>query len=334
MSMNVLVTGGMGFIGSNLVRYLLENRQDIKITSIDNLSVGANTANLKNLPASRHRFIKGDIGNAKLMTKLVRKHSAIINCAAETHVDRSIAVPEKFVKSNVMGTFVVLESLRRFNPRAKMVHVSTDETYGDILQGSFSEEDRLKPSNPYAATKAAADILALAYHRTYGTHVTVTRCTNNFGPRQHPEKLVPKTIIRALHDMTIPLYGAGTQIRDWIYVLDHCEALARVMDNGRPGEIYNVSSGNEIPNFEIVQSILEALGKPKTLVRYVEDRPGHDVRYSLDSQKLRSETGWSPRHSFKEALDKTVEWYVKNEWWWRRQVSTKVLNSAPWKKKW
>jgi len=333
--MKILVTGGLGFIGSNLIRYLLSECPDHQITNVDNLSLGANPANLKDLSMpKRYRFIKGDISEAKLVTKLVRKNDVIINCAAETHVDRSIANPLPFLNSNVLGTFTILEAIRKNNPNARMVHVSTDETYGDILEGSFDEDDRLKPSNPYAATKSSADMFVLAYHRTYSIHAAITRCTNNFGPFQHLEKLVPKSIVRALRNLPIPLYGAGTQMRDWIYVLDHCEALRRVMEAGRPGEIYNVSTGSEIPNLNIVESILQTMGKPNTLIQFVEDRPSHDIRYSLNSQKLRSETGWTPKHSFQQALEKTVKWYMENRWWWRKQASRKILDSTPWKRKW
>jgi len=333
--MKVLVTGGLGFIGSNLIRHLLAQSPDLKITNTDNFSIGANSANLKDLNApNRYRFIKGDISNSRLITKLVKTHEVVINCAAETHVDRSIANPNPFLKSNVLGSFTILEALRRDNPKAKMVHVSTDEIYGDILEGSFSEDDRLTPSNPYSATKCAADMFALAYHRTYGINVVITRCTNNFGPYQHLEKLMPKTIVRALHNLPVPLYGSGTQMRDWIYVQDHCEALGRVMEAGRPGEIYNISTGNEISNIKVVESILEIIGKPRDLIQFVEDRPGHDIRYSLNSKKIRSELGWAPKHAFEEALQRTVKWYLENRWWWKKKATKKILDPTPWKRKW
>jgi len=333
--MRILVSGGMGFIGSNLIRYLLSKDLHLEITNVDNLSIGANPASLRDLKRrGRYRFVKGDITKASLISSLVKKHDVVINCAAETHVDRSIANPHLFLKSNVVGTFTILEAIRRSNPKARMIHVSTDEVYGDILTGSFGEDDRLRPSNPYSASKSAADMFALAYHRTYGTYVTVTRCTNNFGPYQHPEKLIPKTIIRASRDLSVPVYGMGSQMRDWIYVLDHCEALRRLTEAGRPGEIYNISTGSEILNRKVVESVLEIMGKSKALIEFVEDRPGHDIRYSLNSQKIRSETGWSPKYSFPEALEKTVKWYLENKWWWEKKTSESILHPTPWKQKW
>jgi dTDP-glucose 4,6-dehydratase len=333
--LRLLVTGGCGFIASNLIRYMLEQNRDIKITNVDSLSIGANPSNLKEIKREpRYLFLKGDIANPSLVNRLVKNVDAIINVAAETHVDRSIANPKPFLRSNTIGTFTILESVRKINPKVKVVHVSTDEIYGDIPEGSFNEDSRLKPSNPYAAAKAAADLFALAYHRTYGLDVSITRCTNNFGPYQSPEKLIPKTIIRACRGLSVPIYGKGEQVRDWIYVLNHCEALTTVLDRGKAGEIYNVSAGNMVSSIDVVTSILELLGKPRDLVQFVEDRPGHDVRYSLDSSKIRSGLGWKPRHSFAEALKGTVKWYVENESWWRPQASEKMLHPTPWKLKW
>jgi len=329
------VTGGCGFIASNLIRYMLEQNRDIKITNVDSLSIGANPSNLKEIKREpRYRFVKGDIANPSLVNRLVKNVDAIINVAAETHVDRSIANPKPFLRSNTIGTFTILESVRKINPKVKVVHVSTDEIYGDIPEGSFNEDSRLKPSNPYAAAKAAADLFALAYHRTYGLDVSITRCTNNFGPYQSPEKLIPKTIIRARRGLSVPIYGKGEQVRDWIYVLDHCEALTAVLDRGKAGEIYNVSAGKMVSSIDVVTSILELLGKPRDLVQFVEDRPGHDVRYSLDSSKIRSRLGWKPRYSFAEALKGTVKWYLENESWWKPQASEKMLHPTPWKLKW
>ena len=329
------MTGGLGFIASNLIRHMLSKQTDIKVTNIDNLSIGANPANLRDVEKDpRYSFIKGDITNFKLISKLMKGVDVVVNSAAETHVDRSIANPRRFLESNAIGTFTVLEAVRRSNPTARVVHVSTDEIYGDILESSFKESDRLKPSNPYAATKAAADMFVLAYHRTYGLEAAITRSTNNFGPYQHPEKLIPKTIIRARLNLPVPVYGQGKQVRDWIYVLDHCEALGQIIEKGKAGDIYNISAGNEMANLEVVEALLKLLGKSKDLIEFVEDRPGHDLRYSLDSSKIRSELGWSPKRSFKEALEETTEWYVKNESWWKTLASRKVLHPTPWKLEW
>jgi dTDP-glucose 4,6-dehydratase len=329
--MQLLVTGGLGFIGSNFIRKILQSRPDIEIVNVDNLSTGANPANLKEIKNHRYRFIKGDITNFKLVSKLIRNTDVVVNFAAETHVDRSIADPRSFIDSNVFGTYTILEATRKNNRGTKIIQISTDEVYGDIHEGSSREGDPLKPSSPYASSKAAADMFVLAYHRTYELDVTITRCTNNFGPHQHPEKLIPKTIVRAHLNLSVPVYGRGNQIRDWIYVIDHCEALTQVMEKGKSGEIYNISAGNEMSNLKIVESILELLGKPKELIRPVEDRPGHDLRYSLDSSKIRSSLGWSPRYSFKDSLIATVEWYVKNKSLWKPLATKKTLGSSPWK---
>jgi len=335
LGMKILVTGGMGFIGSNFIRYMVSTRENVEVTNLDNISIGSNPANLKDLEKDRrYNFVKGSIGDFRLVSKLIKKVDAVINCAAQTHVDRSIANPDPFMESNTKGTYSILEAARRSNPAAKIIHVSTDEIYGDIPEGSFDEDDRLKPSNPYAATKSAADMFALAYHRTYGLNVTVTRCTNNFGPHQHPEKLIPKTIIRAASNLQIPVYGKGDQIRDWIYVKDHCDALAQVMKRGKPGEIYNISAGNEMPNLKVVESILNMMNRPKSLIEFVDDRPGHDIRYSLDSAKIRTQVGWKPKHNFTEALESTVRWYIGNEEWWKPLATRKILHPTPWKLKW
>lgn len=334
-TVKILVTGGMGFIGSNFIRYMFSKHKDIEIINLDNLSIGSNPANLSDISNNpRYTFIKGSTSDLSLVSKLVRDVDVVVNFAAETHVDRSIANPSPFFKANTLGTFNLLEACRRVNPNVRFLHVSTDEVYGDIIEGSFTEEDRLHPSNPYSASKAAADMFALAYHRTYDMDVIVTRCTNNFGPYQFPEKLIPKTIIRASMGLKVPIYGSGKNVRDWIYVLDHCEALDLVLREGQPGEIYNISSGNELENVEVVRKILKIMGKGKSLMEFVEDRPGHDVRYSLDSSKIRRELGWRPRHSFDDALRKTVDWYLTNEWWWRPLAKEEVLHPTPWKLRW
>ena len=330
--MRLLVTGGLGFIGSNFIRYMLSEDPDVDLVNVDKIGLGANPENLRDIEKSKnYRFVRGDISSPKMIEDVIKEVDAIVNFAAETHVDRSIADPGSFLRSNVFGTFTLLEAIRKFNENVKYVQISTDEIYGDILEGSFSELDRLNPSNPYSATKASADMLCLAYNRTYGLGVEITRCTNNFGPYQFPEKLIPKTIIRAINNLPIPVYGTGTNVRDWIYVLDHCEAVSLVLTEGQPGEIYDISSGNEFPNLETVKKILEILDRPEGLVTFVEDRPGHDVRYSLDSSKIRSELGWKPRHTFSSALEETVNWYAQNESWWRPLGTEKVLHPTPWK---
>jgi len=330
--MKLLVTGGLGFIGSNCILQSISNHPDYEIINIDKLGIGANPENLKQLEnRNRYRFIKGDISDPKLVQKVVKDVDMVINFAAETHVDRSISNPNPFIKSNYIGTFNLLEAERKLNKPLRHIQVSTDETYGDITQGSFKEEDRLKPSNPYSATKAAADMLCQAYHRTYGLDIIVTRCTNNFGPYQFPEKLIPKTIIRAQKNLPIPIYGTGENIRDWIYVLDHCEAIDLTLRKGRTGETYNISSGNELSVITIAKKILDVLDKPDELITFVEDRPGHDIRYSLDSSKIKGELGWKPRHSFEEALLKTVKWYLENDWWWRPIINEDILHPTPWK---
>jgi dTDP-glucose 4,6-dehydratase len=323
----------MGFIGSNFIRYMLSNKKDIEMINLDNFSSGSNSANLRDVESDdRYTFIKGSITDFPLVSKIVENVDAIVNFAAETHVDRSIANPKPFFESNAYGTFNLLEVCR--SEDVKFVHVSTDEIYGDIAEGSFNEEDRLCPSNPYSASKAAADAFVLAYHRTYGLDAVVTRCTNNFGPYQFPEKLIPKTIIRANMGLKVSIYGSGKNVRDWIYVLDHCEALDIVLRKGKPGETYNISSGNEFKNIEVVERILQIMDKPKELITFVEDRPGHDVRYSLDSSKMRRELSWKPKHDFETALKQTTRWYLENEWWWKPIASEEVLHLTPWKLRW
>jgi len=331
----VLVTGGAGFIGSNFIRYLLKNRSDVTILNLDKLSIGSSLASLSDLqPLKRYSFIKGDICDTNLMQKLIEKIDSIVNFAAESHVDRSIADPSSFIMTNTLGVYSILEAIRKSRRNVRLVHVGTDEEYGEILKGSFKEEERLLPSSPYAASKAAASMLIHAYHRTYGIDAIITRCTNNFGPYQFPEKLIPKTIIRAMKNMSVPVYGRGNQIRDWIYVEDHCEALDLVLRKGRSGEVYNISSGNELDNLTVVKKVLEVMGKDESLIEHVEDRPGHDVRYSLDSSKIRAELGWKPRHRFEEALELTVKWYQEHQDWWKPLASDKVLSKEPWKEKW
>ncbi|MCW4010291.1 MAG: dTDP-glucose 4,6-dehydratase [Candidatus Bathyarchaeota archaeon] len=330
--MRILVTGGLGFIGSHFCRHILSKHPDYELINLDKMGIGANPASLQDIQDNpNYRFIKGDICNIPLLHKTVSQVDAVVNFAAETHVDRSISDPYAFVQNNTIGTYTVLDAVRKHNMRARMVQVSTDEVYGTAVQGSFTERDPPSPSNPYSASKAAADMFVLSYFKTYKLNVSITRCTNNFGEYQLPEKLIPKTIIRALKDLSIPVYGTGTNIRDWIYVQDHCAAVATVLEKGVAGEIYNVSAGNEVTNIEIVKKILGFLDKPESLITFVEDRPGHDVRYSLDSSKLQSQLGWRPEFSFKDALESTVKWYLENERWWSPFATRDVLSSTPWK---
>jgi dTDP-glucose 4,6-dehydratase len=332
--MKILVTGGLGFIGANLCRTTIRKHPEHQLVNIDKMGVGSNRTSLKDIEDKpTYTFIQGDICNCQLVNKAVKEVDAIINIAAETHVDRSILDPAPFIHSNILGPFTLLEALRRHNDKAKYIHISTDEVYGEIIGGSFKETDILKPSNPYAASKAAGDMLAIAYYHTYRLNIEITRCTNNYGPYQMPEKLIPKTIIRALQNKPIPIYGTGENIRDWIYVEDHIEAINKVLAKGKPGEIYNISAGNELSNNRIVGKILQLLDKPPSLITYVDDRPGHDKRYSLDSSKIAQDIAWKPRFDFNEALKRTVDWYTQNEWWWGPQATEDILHPTPWTKK-
>ncbi len=330
--MKILVTGGLGFIGSNFCRYIISKHPDYEVTNIDKVGIGANPANLKDLEnEKRYKFIKGDIRDPEPINKTIKQVDAVVNIAAETHVDRSIADPTPFIQNNTIGTFTILEAIRKHNDKAKLVQVSTDEIYGEIHKGSFNENDMLKPSNPYSASKAAADMFVIAYHKTYSLNLAITRCTNNYGPYQIPEKLIPKTIIRALKNRPIPIYGTGQNVRDWIHVQDHCKAVDLVLRKGESGEIYNISAENEIPNIKIVRKILATLHKPEDLITFVEDRPGHDIRYSLDSSKIRSKLGWKPRFPFEKTLEQTVHWYVNSEWGWKPLATQRILHPTPWK---
>ena len=330
--MKLLITGGLGFIGSNFIRHIITNDLDLQVINIDKIGIGSNPKNLTDLEHKlNYSFIKGDISNSKIVSKIIKDVDTVINFAAETHVDRSIADPNPFMQSNIIGTYNLLEAERKSNKPVRHIQISTDETYGDIMQGSSKEEDILKPSNPYSASKASADMLCQAYNRTYGLDTVITRCTNNFGPYQFPEKLIPKIIIRAQKNLPIPIYGKGDNIREWIYVSDHCEAIDITRKKGKSGEIYNISSGNEISNISIAKKILATLKKPEDLITFVADRPGHDFRYSLDSSKIRSNFYWKPRHSFDDALNRTIDWYIENEWWWKPLINEKILNPTPWK---
>ena len=329
----LLVTGGLGFIGSNFILYVHNHWKSSRITNLDAVSYGAVPKSLKEIKNKpRYRFIKGNTADRRLVKKLFSDVDVVVHFAAETHVDRSIADPESFLRSNVLGTFALLEAARRSDIE-RFVHISTDEVYGSITTGSFRETDRMEASSPYSASKAASDVFVEAYFKTYGLPTVTMRCTNNFGPRQFPEKFIPKAIINAVLGRKIPVYGSGTQVRDWIYVLDFCKAIALAVENGAAGTIYNVCAGNELKNIEVVKQILRELGKPNDLLQFVEDRPGHDFRYSLDSTRIRNQLGWRPEHTFREALAETVKWYSENESWWKPLATEQILGLTPWKRK-
>jgi len=317
----VLVTGGAGFIGSNLVRYLRRERPGWTVVNLDKLTYAGNLESLADLRNDRgHLFGRGDIANADLVEHLCEQHEvdAILNLAAESHVDRSILGPGIFVETNVSGTQVLLEAARRAGVK-RFVQVSTDEVYGSLgAEGRFSEASSLRPSSPYSASKTAADLLALAYHHTFGLDVIVTRASNNYGPYQFPEKLIPLMIANALDGKKLPVYGDGMQVRDWIHVEDHCAALLAALERGKAGEVYNVGSDNEWPNLQIVQQLLRILRKPESMIEHVKERPGHDRRYAIEARKARSELGWAPRIPFADGLQRTVDWYVANRTWWDR----------------
>ncbi len=332
--MTILVCGGCGFIGSAFIRNYLKNNPKEKILNLDSLTIGSNKENLKQVEYNEnYSFIHDDIKNSETIYKISKEVDTILNFAAETHVDRSISNPKPFIETNVMGTYTLLEAARK-NDKL-FVYVSTDEIYGDAEgKKSFTEEDLLRPSNPYSATKASADHLVEAYHRTYGLKCITTRCTNNFGPYQFPEKLIPKTIIRASKDLKVPLYAGGSQIRSWIYVIDHVEAIESLISKGKSGEIYNITAWNEISNRTIVEKIFTLMGKPNELIETVGDRPGHDKRYSIDSSKIEKTIGWRPRYQFDQALRETVEWYLNNPKWWEPLANEKTLHPQPWTLDW
>jgi dTDP-glucose 4,6-dehydratase len=320
--MKLLVTGGAGFIGSNFIRYILREHPRWDVTNLDDLTYAGNLENLKDVQDGRnYHFVKGNIGDRETVDELLSHNfNCLVNFAAESHVDRSILDASPFILTNIKGTQVLLEGAKKYQVE-KFIQVSTDEVYGSIDRGRNSELSFLAPASPYAASKASADLLCLAYWKTYGTPVIITRCTNNFGPCQFPEKLIPLVITNALEDKPIPVYGDGRNVRDWIYVLDHCRAIDAAIKKGKPGEIYNIGSGNEKTNLELIYQLLELLGKPESLIQYVADRPGHDRRYALDSTKIARELGWQAVHPFIEDLPSVVDWYVKNESWWRRVKS-------------
>jgi dTDP-glucose 4,6-dehydratase len=314
--MKLLVTGGAGFIGSNFVRHVLREHPDDRVVNLDKLTYAGNPANLADVERDpRYVFVQGDICDATLVRDVVRGVDAVVNFAAESHVDRSLVEPDAFLRTDVFGVFTLLEAVRELRiPR--FLHISTDEVYGSVAEGSSTEEDAPRPSNPYSASKASGDLIALSYWRTHRVPVVITRSSNNFGPYQYPEKVVPLFITNALDDQPLPLYGDGRNVRDWLYVLDNCAAIDLVLRSGRDGEVYNVGGGHEVENVVLTREILRLTGKPETLIRRVADRPGHDRRYSVDSTKI-GRLGWAPRHPFAAALETTVRWYREHEAWWR-----------------
>ena len=314
--MKILVTGGAGFIGSNFVRHVLAAHPDDSVVNLDKLTYAGNPENLADLAAEpRYRFVKGDIGDAALVRDLMAGTDAVVHFAAETHVDRSNADPDAFLRTNVTGTYTLLEAAREAK-LGRFVAIGTDEVYGSVTRGASREVDPLNPSNPYSASKAAADLLARAYWITHRLPVIVTRSSNNFGPYQYPEKMIPLFVTNALEGKPLPLYGDGKNVRDWLYVEDNCAAVDLALRKGKDGEIYNIGGSNEVENIVLTRQILRLTGKPETLITPVADRPGHDRRYALDSGKIKA-LGWKPAHPFPAALEKTVEWYRRHEAWWR-----------------
>lgn len=332
--MKILVTGGAGFIGSSYIRYVLAKYHDIKVVNLDLLTYAGRMENIRDfMHDPRHKFVKGDIRDRKKVQQVMKEgFNAVVNFAAETHVDRSIVEAGSFITTDVYGTYTLLDTAKNCNVE-KFVQISTDEVYGSVERESFKESDNLHPSSPYSASKAAGDLMALAFYKTHGLPVTITRSSNNFGSRQHLEKLIPKIVIRALHDKTLPLYGDGQQVRDWLYVIDNCEAIDTVLWKGKAGEAYNIASGNEYQNIQIAKLVLQTLKKPESLISFVPDRPGHDRRYSLDKSKI-GNLGWRPKHMFEDALRETVEWYIQNEWWWKPLLTDEFVQSdTPWLKR-
>ena len=320
--MRILVTGGCGFIGSNFIRYILKHYKPAYVTNVDVLTYAGNLANLDGLAEAhgdRYEFFKADIANADQMDELMTEHPfyAIINFAAESHVDRSINSPLNFIHTNVIGTSVLLDCARRHGVQ-RFIQISTDEVYGSLgATGKFTEQSPLDPSSPYSASKAGADLLALASYKTYGQEVIITRCSNNYGRYQFPEKLIPLMIIKALRDEALPVYGDGLNVRDWIHVDDHCAGIVAALFEGKPGMIYNFGGGKEMVNLEVVKLILKKLRKPETLISFVTDRPGHDRRYAIDSSFSKRELNWKPRHNFEAGLVETIQWYTENQSWWQ-----------------
>lgn len=318
--MKVLVTGGAGFIGSNFIIHMIDRYPDYHIINLDALTYAGNLENLTAVQNhANYTFIKGDIADQLLIEEVFQRGiDVVVNFAAESHVDRSILEPEIFVRTNVLGTQVLLGAAKKYDVK-KFVHVSTDEVYGTLGEtGLFTENTPLAPNSPYSASKAGSDLLVRAYHETFGLPINITRCSNNYGTYQFPEKLIPLMIANALNDKSLPVYGDGLNIRDWLYVEDHCIAIDLVMHSGQNGEVYNVGGNNERTNIQIVQAVLDQLGKPDSLISYVQDRLGHDRRYGIDATKIREQLGWSPKYNFESGIKETINWYVNNQEWWKR----------------
>jgi dTDP-glucose 4,6-dehydratase len=314
---HVLVTGGAGFIGSNFVRHALAAHPDWHITNLDKLTYAGRMETLNDVINNpRHTFVRGDVADAQVAAPLVKAADIVVHFAAETHVDRSILEAGEFIRTDVMGTFVLLEAARASTRLRCFIQISTDEVYGSVPEGSSVETDELKPRNPYSASKAGADRLAYSYWATYGVPVMVTRASNNYGPYQFPEKVIPLFVTNALDNIPVPLYGKGLNIRDWLHVMDHCRGVDIVIAHGTPGEVYNIGGGNEVRNVDLTHTLLRFTGRSESLIKHVQDRQGHDLRYSLDTTKLRR-LGWEPGVTFEDGLKETVNWYRENEWWWR-----------------
>jgi dTDP-glucose 4,6-dehydratase len=313
----VLVTGGAGFIGSNFVRFALQQHADWRVTTLDKLTYAGRRENLHDvMDHPRHTFVHGDIADAPISGPLVERAELVVHFAAETHVDRSILAAGDFIRTDVVGTFVLLEAARRAPGLRRFIQISTDEVYGSVETGASRESDELKPRNPYSASKAGADRLAYSYWATHGVPVIVTRASNNYGPYQFPEKVIPLFVTNAIDDISVPLYGDGKNVRDWLHVDDHCRAIDLLIDRGAGGEVYNIGGGNDVMNVDLTNRILSELAKPASLIKRVADRPGHDRRYCLETSKLRG-LGWSPAVPFEEGLRRTIQWYRQNDWWWR-----------------
>lgn len=329
--MKILVTGGYGFIGSNFIIRYLNSHKKSKIFNIDAMKVGSNSLSLKNIKNQNYHFIKGNICNKKLIEKLIQKVDCVVNFAAESHVDRSIVNPNSFVRTNILGVQNILDAIKR-KKSVKFLQISTDEVYGEILKGSFKEYEELDPSNPYSASKGSAELLIRSYARTYDLDVKITRCVNNYGIHQYPEKLIPKAILCALRDEPIPLHGNGKSRRQWIHVFDHCDALIKILSrwNKTKSVIYNIGGNHEASNIDIVKRILELMNKSEHLISFVNDRPGQDKRYAINGNLIKRHIGFKPKIEIENGLKSTVNWYVNNEEWWKKISFNKIKNPTPW----